>query len=243
MLKPFFSKTSYLKGRQCYLALYLYKYHYSSRDPLPPERKARFETGHLTGLKARQLYPGGVDASPVKVNAYRESVELTHELISKGVGVIYEAAFLHNRVLVYCDLLIKAGDGWKLAEVKSSDYLSDIYKEDIALQYYVLKGSGIPISSAVIIHLRKKVSDTDFSSPLQEIFIEKDIMEYCESSVPAIAREIEKMKWILASPSLPDIAMGPQCDNPYPCDFKGFCHSRQQYPVNGLFQPDTNSHE
>lgn len=57
LMKLLFSKTAYQKGKQCLKALYLYKHHYKLRDPLPEERRQRFEIGHQIGKIAHGLFP------------------------------------------------------------------------------------------------------------------------------------------------------------------------------------------
>jgi len=241
MTRPLFSKTGYLKGRQCLKALYLYKKHYSLRDPLPPERKIRFDTGHEIGVKAHALYPGGTVASSNKVNAYKVSLENTRQLIAQGCQILYEAAFIHERIIVYCDILIKEGEFWKIAEVKSSNYISETFKEDLALQYYVVAGSGISLSAAVLITLKAKAAETDFSGHLSNIFEETDFTEYCKAKSNRIGNEIQEMKWMLAASTAPSINMGDHCDQPYPCDFKGYCSKKGQQQEEGLFRIDNDT--
>jgi predicted RecB family nuclease len=235
MTKPLFSKTGYIKGRQCLKALYLSKKHPSLRDPLPPERKTRFDIGHEIGKRARALFPGGTFASSKKVNAYKESLEITQQLLQQGCPTLYEAAFLHERIIVYCDILIKDDQKWKIAEVKSSNYISETYKEDLALQHFVISGSGIPVSSAVLITLKSKAAETDFSRAPSDIFTETNLTDYCKEEKNHIQEELQKMKWMLTSSTPPTIEMGEHCDQPYPCDFKSFCRSKNEYPAGGLF--------
>ncbi len=236
MTKPLFSKTGYIKGRQCLKALYLHKKYPSAKDPLPPERKARFEIGHEIGIKARALYPGGTYASSKNVNGYKESVEITRQLMEQGCPTLYEAAFMHERIIVYCDILIKDDQQWKIAEVKSSNYISETYKEDLALQYFVTSGSGIQVSSALLITLKSKAAETDFTNMPSAIFEETDLTAYCKEEINHIQEEILKMKWMLTSSTPPLIEMGEHCDQPYPCDFKNFCRSKNEFPQEGLFR-------
>lgn len=219
-------------------ALYLYKHHPSQRDPLPAERKARFDAGHQIGIRARSLYPGGTDASPAKSYSYRESLEKTKQLIRTGAPVIYEAAFMYEGIIVYCDILIKDNQQWKLAEVKSSNYISETYKEDLAIQHFVVTSSGIKISSALLITLTLKADDTDFNQPPSAIFRETEFTHYCIERNTLLKEEIVKMKWMLAASTAPKISMGSHCDLPYPCDFKGYCSKELTLPNEGLFKSE-----
>ena len=111
------SKSTYIRSLQCIKSLYLYKNFYQLRDPLPPERKVRFEQGHNVGKLAWQLFPGGVDASPIHISRFKESVQLTQNLIAQRTTVIYEAAFIFNEVLVALDILVRDGDSWRATAI------------------------------------------------------------------------------------------------------------------------------
>lgn len=235
MRKALFSKTSYIKGMQCLKALYLYKHHYKLRDPLSEERRERFNKGHSIGFKARGLFPGGVDASPVNVHRSKDSVEQTGKLLESSVQTIYEAAFQYDQILVYGDILHRSKNKWYLYEVKSSERISEVYKEDLALQYYVLRGTGLEMAGAGIIHLRKHVDEIDDQLSLQEIFQFTDLTEFCDIKITSIKERITAMKEMIAQPYIPDIPTGNHCQIPYPCEFVGFCN-RQHQPINeGLF--------
>lgn len=221
-------------------ALYLYKYHNALKDPLPPERKKRFDIGHQVGVHARQLFPGGTLASSKHANAYRADLKITQQLISEGCPVLYEAAFMHNGVIVYCDILIKNGEKWKLAEVKSSNYISETYKEDLALQFYIVSNTGIGLASACLITLKSTVSATDFSLSPLALFEEADLTAYCSHSLERIDKEITKMKWMLSASTAPDVSMGEHCQTPYPCEFIGYCSSANKEIREGLFSSGIN---
>ena len=87
------SKSTFIRGVQCLKSLYLYKKRYFLRDPLSKEQQAVFSRGTNIGILARQLFPGGKDATPASPFLYARSVALTAEWIARGEQVIYEAAF------------------------------------------------------------------------------------------------------------------------------------------------------
>ncbi len=230
-----FSKSTYIRSLQCIKSLYLYKNFYSLRDPLPPERKLRFEQGHNIGKLAWQLFPGGVDASPSHISRFNESVVLTSLLIVKKTKVIYEAAFVFNDVLVALDLLVFDGDGWKAYEVKSSTSISETYINDAALQYYVLTGTGLPLKDFSIIHLKKHHRDITTVDALENIFQITSVVEECKLQTEKINSHIEDLRFVLADKKIPQIEMGTQCNQPYTCDFIGFCSKNKEEINTGLF--------
>ena len=68
---------------------------------------AIFQSGTDVGILARDLFPGGVDASPETPYLYQQSVADTARYISKGITIIYEAAFQYEGILAAID---KAAD-------------------------------------------------------------------------------------------------------------------------------------
>ncbi|MFN0188241.1 MAG: hypothetical protein ACKVQV_06025 [Bacteroidia bacterium] len=234
--KAIFSKTGYIKGKQCLKSLYLYKHHYSLRDPIPAERLKRFNLGSDFGIMARKLFPHGLDASPTHVHRYSESIALTQKLIQDGVTTIYEAAFLHEGILIYADILTKLSSGWALYEVKSSAKVSNVYQQDLALQFYVIKGSGLDLLHASILHLKEPLTDDYKEQEIATLCQISDFTEYCHETFSTIKAEIESMKTLLAGSRIPAIEMGDHCHAPYSCDFIGFCTQQLNPPSEGLFK-------
>lgn len=234
-MKAFLSKTSYLKGLQCDKAIYLYKKHFKLRDPAGPEKQAKFDKGHRIGELARKLFPGGTLVHVYKGYRYEEAVRTTQALIGSGCTSIYEAAFVFDGVLVYADILVKTPEGWYLYEVKSSERIKDVYKDDLALQFYVLKSSGIPIAGACIVHLRQAYDPLQNDVPLDTIFEITDFTGHCLEKYAATKAAIERMKYICAGNTMPAVSTGPHCAVPYACDFTGFCYRATPVTEEGLF--------
>lgn len=233
--KPLFSKTGYQKGVQCLKALYLYKYHSKLRDPLPEERRIRFETGHQIGTLAQALFPGGMNLRPGTASQPVADAQKTREAITSGRTVLYEPAFIYNQVIVYNDVLVKSDDGWHLFEVKSNIHIPDHYKEDLAVQAYVVRGSGQQLRSASIIHLKIPLSEIKADQPLQEIFDITDLTEECLERQAGIEKNIAEMQLTLALRRVPDIPTGAHCQTPYPCEFTGHCHGKAPELNEGVF--------
>ena len=222
MEKQLLSKSTFIRSLQCSKALYLYKYFPQLRDKISPEQKALFSRGTNVGIAARDLFPGGVDASPDSHRDYTESIARTKRLMEDGVKIIYEAAFQYERVLAAIDILVFENDEWKAYEVKSSTRISPIYIMDASLQYYVIVNSGVQLADISIINInneyRKKgkvVWDNFFSihSVLTEV----------KGNYDLVKNKIAEAKNIITNPKIPDVNIGEQCFAPYECDFKGHC--------------------
>lgn len=240
MEKHILSKSTYIRSLQCLKALYLCKYHYKLRDPVSEELKIRFDKGHDIGKLAQRLFPGGIDASPDHVYNYHKSVALTQELISKGYGTIYEAAFQFEQVLAVADILVKKSGNWYAYEVKSSPVISDTYLKDVALQYHVIANGGFPdkcgtgqIADFSILYLNQKLNDALINEP-SKIFSEQSVLEYCRSQSEYVSKNIFSAKEIITKKVMPSIEIGDHCLKPYKCDFFGFCH-RTEPELGKLF--------
>ncbi len=231
MSRNILSKSSFIRGTQCYKSLYLYKNRYFLRDPLPPEQLATFKRGTNIGILARQLFPGGIDCSPPTPFQYSHSVMQTTALIERNAPVIYEAAFNHDRVLIATDILVQRDNRWHAYEVKSSVSVSETYLLDAALQYYVIIGSGLEVASFSIITMNNnyiKSGDID----LNQLFKIEDVTEYAKNKLEYIRKEIQEQLKIAQLPGAPVIEPGLHCHNPYFCDFYGHCHKK--FPANSV---------
>ncbi len=216
------SKTSYIKGLQCPKALFFYKHYPQLRDPIPPARQATFNRGHEVGDLARKLFPGGTDATFKVGPKSSKAVKRTQELIAAGENIIYEAAFVHDEVLVLVDILVRDGEKWKAFEVKSSLRLSKSYYQDAALQYYVLNGCGLPISDFSLVHLNGDYIRNG-AVDLNKLFLVVSILKFAKEQLPAIIQKINSHKVVLEGKQIPEVEIGEQCFSPYECDYRGQC--------------------
>ena len=217
------SKSTYIKGLQCEKALYMTKKHPYLRDRLSIEQRAKFQRGTDVGILAQQYFPGGVNMSPNSPSQFPKRVKETMEnLQNPEINVMYEAVFQHNDTLVMVDLLVRDGEQWKAIEVKSSLKLSTTYYNDAALQYYVLHGCGVPLSDFQLMYLNAnyvKQGPID----VKQLFQLVSVMEYAKEQEAVIAANVDHLKQVVALPHAPQVEVGPQCNNPYPCDFRGHC--------------------
>lgn len=216
------SKSTFIRGQQCQKSLYLHKNRPFLRDRLSPEQLAKFRRGHDVGKLAWQLFPDGVSCAAAHPTQYRASLEKTRSLVEANTPVIYEAAFLHDGVLVFLDIMTKDEAGWHAYEVKSSLSVSGTYITDAALQHYVIEGSGLKLSSFSIIRMNPdyiRQGEPDVNGLFEPV----DVTEKVAGMHAFIAGQIALSKETLALKHSPPIPVGSQCYNPYPCDFIGHC--------------------
>ncbi len=217
------SKSTYIKGLQCEKALYMQKKHPYLRDKLSIEQRAKFQRGTDVGVLAHEVFPGGIDMSPNAPSQFpKKAAETLVNLGNPEVNVMYEAVFQYNDTLIMLDMLVRDGDRWLAVEVKSSMRLSDTYYNDAALQYYVLHGCGVPLSDFRLMYLNGDYMK-DGPIDVQQLFKMESVMAYVVNREGYVAKNVERLKAVVALPHAPLVDIGTQCNAPYPCDFQGHC--------------------
>lgn len=149
---PYLSKSLYIKGLQCHKALWLHKNRPELKAKPSAAQQAAFDSGTDVGVLAQGLFPNGV-LVPYDGLSHAEQLAMTLAALEKGERTIYEATFSFDNVFVKVDILHRGKAGWEIYEVKSSAECKEVYLNDIAVQYYVVAGSGLPITRAALIHI------------------------------------------------------------------------------------------
>ncbi|MBK7958755.1 MAG: DUF2779 domain-containing protein [Bacteroidetes bacterium] len=216
------SKSTFMYGCQCPKRLWLHKFMPQVRDEMSEGQAAIFQQGTDVGMLARELFPGGVDASPATNYDYQQSVADTARYMQEGHSVIYEAAFQFEGILCAIDIMVKQNEKWVAYEVKSSTKVKPTFVQDASLQYHVITQSGIALSDIAIVHLNNEYVR---QGPLdmQALFSISSIWNEVIELQDFITEKIVELKKVLKLKKAPDIEMGAHCNNPYACDFMGFC--------------------
>src|SRR5512133_719406 len=149
------SKSLFIRGLQCRKSLYLHKSRPGLKDVLSEDQQARFDSGNEVGRLAQDLFPGGREI-PHEGLSYQKQLALTQEEIRSGAGTIYEAAFSHDGVFVKVDILHRGERGWEIYEVKSATAVKEVHVADVAVQYHVVTGSGLPVSRASLVYINNQ---------------------------------------------------------------------------------------
>ncbi|UCF61338.1 MAG: DUF2779 domain-containing protein [Anaerolineaceae bacterium] len=216
------SKTTFLRSVQCRKSLYLNRYTPDLRDPPDLSQEAVFRTGREVHTLARELFPDGVEVSTGESYDPEAWLQKTRAYMGEGVEVLFEAVFEHDQVLVIVDILVRAGTKWKAYEVKSSTSVKEPYDWDVAVQYHILSNSGIELDDFSILHINNNyVRHGDLD--LEALFTNASMFEVVKEMEPEVMTHIEEAKAVLAELNVPEIDIGPYCDEPYPCDFMGYC--------------------
>ncbi|BBD02250.1 MULTISPECIES: DUF2779 domain-containing protein [Sphingobium] len=183
--------------------------------------QARYASGHAVGEEACRQSAGGVmvEAEPNLAAAVRTTAEL---LASGHDAPIYEATFVHDDVLVRCDILEPRGDGrWHMAEVKSSTKAKPEQMADLATQIWVAQGAGLPIGSAAVRHLDPQFRLSE-NGRLDGLFMDSEILADVAPIMAGRSALVSDIRAMLAG-DMPDQAMGVHCNSPYACAFQAHC--------------------
>jgi hypothetical protein len=221
---PQLSKSRFAAGLQCPKRIYLECYHYDKQDPTTSSQEALFASGHLVGEFAHKKYPDGVLIPEDHLN-HEQALKSTQEALSRKEHTLFESAFTFDDVKIRVDILHRNDDdSFSLIEVKSSTSLKEEHIPDIAIQLYVLNGSGLKIRQSIILHINSDYVFEGGDYDLDQLFILKDVtiqVTQYQTQIPLLLKNIRQP---LHKEEIPKIDVGPHCTKPYDCTFYDYCH-------------------
>ena len=181
---------------------------------------------------AQQHY-GTADSVEVEFNFKTMEAE-TRRLIEGGADFpIFEATFRHENVLVRVDVMIPDGDGWRVVEVKASTSVKDYHILDCAIQDWVLRNSGINVTSISLAHINNQfvyAGDGNYDG----LLLENDLTDDVRTLEPTVLELVASAREAVTGP-LPNVNVGAQCNKPYECQFINHCWPTDaEYPITGL---------
>ena len=233
--KPTLSKTRYLSGDQCHLRLW----HDAHSPDLAPEvddtLQAIFDTGHEVGELACRRYPGGYLVTHDYLHV-AQALEQTQEVIAASdAPALFEAAFVHQGVLVRADVIERLpGGGWRLVEVKSTTRLKDVFILDVAVQLWVLRGAGLDVREAGVLTLDRDYVYDGERLDLEALFKLHPVLDQAESLLDSVVTGVREMQAMIEKDSPPKVAPGEHCFTPYSCPYYAHCTRDLPSPEHGL---------
>ena len=206
------SKSKYIRGLQCERALWL-DVHEPRLARYTAEQMRRFDRGRDYEYAFKETFPGAVDVSAAlgrQVDAYPD---YTSQLLDADrETAIFEAGFLFDEVLVLADVVKQRADGTlDIYEVKSGNAVSETYKRDLALQYYVISNCRVVNTFSLV-----------YNNPEKRFCIVEMTAEL-QAEVDTVRNNVTLMKQIANSNEEPDIATGRHCLEPYACPYQWHC--------------------
>jgi predicted RecB family nuclease len=221
---PMLSKSRFLAGLQCHLRLWHQCYNRELASEVTPSQQAIFEVGHKVGRLATRLYPGGILIEEDHLHHARAVETTVAAMNNPDVPAVFEAAFTHDDVRIRVDVLERLENGaWNLVEVKSATSVKDVYHLDVGVQYGVLKGSGLSVVRAGILHLNSHYVYDGKKLKLDNLFAFSDLTEQVIDLQQEIPSMLAEQKEMLVVPDPPEILPSRHCANPYVCEFWDHC--------------------
>lgn len=182
--------------------------------------RAAFADGRRIGDLACSLVPGGKMIGAEQ--GLGRAVEDTAALLRGGwQGPVFEATFAHEGVLVRADLLLPDGDGWHVAEVKNTTGVKAYHLGDLATQIWVMRGVGLPVTTAAVRHLDRRFTLTregDYTGLLVDTMVHDQI----EPIIATRADTVAGARAVLLGAE-PIREMGAHCHAPFTCSFQSHC--------------------
>lgn len=231
--KPYLSKSRIISAWQCPKKLYLEKFHAELAE-VSAQTESLFATGHQVGRISQSLY-GTADSVEIPFNRKVSlMVQETTALIDGGADVpIFEATFQHEGVLVRVDVLLPYRGGWRAIEVKASTSVKDYHLLDCAIQDWVMRHVGLPVTSISLAHIDNRFVYTGGQN-YDGLLVEVDLSDEVRTVEPTVDTLVRRARRAVTGP-LPDVTVGAQCNKPYECAFINYCWPGDaEYPIASL---------
>ena len=230
------SKSKLLAFRQCPKRLWL-EIHAPQLREESGATLANYATGHQVGDVAQQIYDPQLRGQLInpQVEGFDEAFARTQALL-RSSQPIFEAGFRAEGALAFADVLLPAGKGWRMVEVKSSTSMKDYHRDDAAVQAFVARACSVPLYSIALAHI-----DNQWIYPgggdYQGLLVEVDLTDEAFARTDEVRGWIADAQAVVARKKAPRTATGAQCSDPYECGFLAHCQSQEpqaEHPVHWL---------
>ncbi len=220
------TKSKYCAGLQCPKRLWLVVNDRELAGEIDPATQARFDLGSEIGERAHSLFPEGVLVNE-RPWQHEKAIVRTQELMADAsVPAIFEAAFEYGGVRIRVDILERLGSNqWGLREVKMSGSVKEEHLPDVAVQHYVLEGSGLRVTSAELVHVNTAYVRGNGEIDWGHFFAREELIGEVQAERDRVEEQVRAFHEVVALDEAPDVRPGKHCGSPYPCDFIEHCHA------------------
>lgn len=213
----YFTQASYCRAVRCKKQLWLDKH---KPDAFNGANAVVYGDEEKIRMLAAELFGGCVhvshsDNTPVMIAE-------TKHLIDAKTQAIADAAFIYGGCFCTVDILKRTKSGYELYLVKSTTHIREIHIHAAAYQLFVLRGAGINVTSAHIIHVnggyvREGALETE------SFLIIEDVTENAEVLCESVKKTVNDTDIYVMSPNEPTQRLCEQCFEPYECGYFGWC--------------------
>jgi hypothetical protein len=232
---PTLSKSKFVSGCQCQKKLFFEVFRQDIKPTVSEQQQALFDTGHLVGSLAQQVYPGGRDATQGLNgnNKWGIAIRRTNDWIQAGLTTIYEAAFSSPGGFAALDILHHQQGERYAIEVKSSTSVKDYHISDASFQYFVMDAAGYPPDYFYLMHINNQYIKNGPVSP-QDLFVLQNITEQVLSRQTEIREKSRELLQMLQRGEEPSVDIGTHCHSPFNCNYLNHC--RAHLPIHHVFE-------
>ncbi len=236
---PRLSKSKFLSGLQCHKRLYLEIHHPTLATPPDASIQAILNMGTEIGLLAQRCFRGGVLVKAGFRQREAAIAETAALLQDPTVLAIFEGAFEHDGVLVRVDVLERVQSGeersssWRVIEVKSSTRVKEVHLDDLAIQSYVVQGSGVRLDATCLLHVNTKYLYPGGEVDLRALFSIEDLTQAVTDRRRQVPERLAAMKAMLLEGQAPEIEPNQHCHLPYECPF--WFHCTKEKPPRWIY--------
>lgn len=229
LIAPRLSKSKFLSGLQCHKRLYLEIMRPELATPPDPSTQAILAMGTEIGVLAQRRFPGGVVVGPGLRQREAAIIQTAKLIEDSRIPAIFEGAFEYEGVVVRVDILerLPTADGtsqaWRLIEVKSSTRVKDVHLDDLAIQRYVLQGTGLNVAETCLMHIDTGYLYQGGEIDLQALFAVDEVSAVVIDRQKIVPEQLSAMKAVLLEPHPPVIEPDARCHSPYECRFWAHC--------------------
>lgn len=197
--------------------------------------------GHQVGDVARRLYDrmGAGDLIDPHTEGFDVAIARTQTLLT-GKRPIFEATLRAEGALALADVMLpdrwKGKHGWRMIEVKSATSVKDYHKDDAAIQAFVSRSAGVPLTRIAVAHIDSAWvygGGEDYDGLLKEV----DVTQEASDRHSEVGQWVAEAQRIAARRTAPKSSTGAQCVDPYECGFLAHCQSQEpqaQFPIHWI---------
>lgn len=221
----YFSKSKYTSGIQCPKMLWMQRNMPEQFDPSCMNENV-LATGNEVGDLAMGYYGLFVEVAfdPDDKDRFAKAAAQTQRLLDAGERTICEATFRLDNHYCMVDILRVRDDGsFDITEVKSSTSMKDVYYHDLAYQCWLVKRCGHRVASASLMHINSayvRQGELD----LRQLFSLDDHTDEIRAMMPHVAARADAIAAVADAETEPEVPLGLQCFQPYPCGYRQWCH-------------------
>lgn len=233
-------KSKLLAYRQCEKRLWLEVKH--------PEllqdsslTQASYQVGNQVGDLAQEIYDPEHQGTLIypQEEGFKSAFLRTENLMNSRKP-IFEAAFSAGGALALVDVMLPSNKrgkiNWKMIEVKSSTKVKDYHRDDVAIQAYIAKQTGIELEKIELACIDNKWVYPGENN-YQNLLKETDLTNEAFSRKEEVKTWIEEAQKITRKTKEPAVKTGAHCDHPYPCGFYEHCSKddpQVEFPIHWL---------